>query len=204
MSEFDPNWLREVELLPKVILDVGCHRGEDTVRFGEAFPIARVLGIEADPKNYLRCLRRKSKIEFYNYAIRNYTGETDFYPSSFLIRKGKAKRWTASGSVFESDPIKNDCLNFANAIKIPCITLAEFCLRSNILNIDLLHMDVQGAEEEVFESLGEIKPTFIFAEVSEFEKYKTGTSIKEFEEIVIKNGYKVKKRLRYDTLFERV
>lgn len=199
MSDFDFTWLKEKESSPTTILDVGCHDGTDSVRFNEAFPMARIIGIEADPKNYQKALERKSKVEFYNYAIRNYVGETGFYPSATYKRK---KSWSYSGSVFESNPKKNSRLTFHEQIKIPCITLSTFCLERNIEKIDLLHMDVQGAEKEVIESLESLRPTLIFAEISEFNKYKTNTSKEEFEETLIRIGYQIKKRLSYDVLFE--
>lgn len=204
MTEFRTRWLQEKISNPKVILDVGCCKGKDTVLFKEKYPSARVIGIEADPYNYEKCQRVimvNQQVEFYHYAVRNYTGETSFYQSLSCAKKKRKKRWTASGSVFKGNRVLEGFLTFGEAIIIPCITLETFCKEKSISQIDFLHMDVQGAEVEVIQSFGSLRPSMIFAEISEFSNYDTGTTLSFFEEFMRKLGYKEIRKLRYDSLW---
>ena len=70
-----------------------------------------------------------------------------------------------------------------------------------IKKIDYMHIDVQGAEYKVVVGLGDLRPTYIFAETCEFETYDTGVTLSDFDELMKEKGYKIIQRHDYDTLY---
>ena len=50
-------------------------------------------------------------------------------------------------------------------IKVPCITIGQFCKEQHIYNIDLIHIDVEGHAIQVLQGLGSIRPKIIYIEV---------------------------------------
>lgn len=163
MSYFELNWidtyLSEKEI--NIVFDIGSHNGSDGLRFKEKFPKSRVIAIEADNSLYNKIVNNKkmNKLEIFNYAVCDRDGMIKFYHNNG-IRKG-------SGSIHEPNELcyKFEGMSFSEPYEIPSIRLDTLCKKLNIKEIDIIHMDIQGAEYEALIGLGEMRPKMIFLEI---------------------------------------
>jgi FkbM family methyltransferase len=141
------------------VFDVGACECLDSIRYRRQFPTATVHAFEANPKNVARAKETLARfggdeIVLNGVALSDTVGELDFFCSEGAPDgKMNDKHWdygNKSGSILEPDMEKIhsvwNWLNFRKQEKIPCTTLTAYCEANQIETIDLLHLDVQGAE----------------------------------------------------------
>ncbi len=195
---------------PKIILEFGSYDGADGILYHKSFPTARVFSIEPDPENFenvLRNIKSYKEIRAFHYAISNETGEVDFHQARFYSyadgsstsRAGSLLKHTSKN---QEVYIKTDKF-VSKLIKVPAITIKEFCRQQDIKHIDLMHVDVEGAIREVIEGLKDIRPTLIWAEVGDgIMKYYHNTMSNAESDIAFSNiGYTKVKKIGRDTLY---
>ncbi len=114
-----------------IIVDIGAGKGEDTATFSERVgAIGRVLAVEAHPITY-RCLRmfcelnRLRNVTALNYAVVDRAGP---------VTIGSSEAWQANR------------IGDGGGIVVPGITLDEIIESERIERIDLLKMNIEGAE----------------------------------------------------------
>ena len=134
----------------KVILDIGSRDGLQSLEFNRWFPNARVIALEPI-KTSFEFIKNLTKdipnIESFPYAANSHNGTTKFYEvyngnvgaSSLLktTKHSRASRWAQK------------------EVEVECVVMSDFLKEININQVDLIWMDVQGAEKIVLESLGE-------------------------------------------------
>jgi len=121
---------------PKTIVDVGAHIGMASILFALRYPTAKVIAIEPEPSNFAALVRNTSP-----------------YKTIIPIQ---AALWRHNGEV---------CLGASNAHpkgafqvveqapqSVRAITMDALMNENGIDSIDLLKVDIEGAEVEVFES----------------------------------------------------
>lgn len=188
---------------PKTILEFGSFDCGDALRYKNNFKNCDVYSIEADPDIYKNVKKyEKYDIKIFNYAITNYTGETDFYISRQKIDNSLAP----CGSILKAtDRAKTyvDHILFSNEpIKIPCITIEDFCKKLKKEEIDLVHIDVEGSGKEVLEGFGKIKPKLIYIEIENVEKnYEGASNLEDINNILFGRGYKLEIKTACDNLY---
>lgn len=132
----------------KVILDIGSRDGLQSLEFNRWFPNAKILAFEPIKSSYEFTKNITSNVEnisVYPYAVNSYYGTTKFYE-------------VYNGNVGASSLLKTSHHPRAQAwsqkeIEVECINLSDFLTTNNIEQVDLVWMDVQGAEKIVIESL---------------------------------------------------
>lgn len=125
---------------PSVIVDAGANIGMASIYYALSYPAARIIAIEAEQSNF-EMLRR-------NVAP---------YPNVTPVH---AALWNRDGfiSVSDPDPSSGASGNWAfvthegNGTKVRAITVPTLMKEANVERIDLLKVDIEGAEKEVFES----------------------------------------------------
>ncbi len=129
-----------------ICFDVGAHNGESVEYFNKLFNEPLIYSFEPSPKSFeiLKNKNYKNNICFY-YAISNTTGNTVFYENEISNKNSLVKVNTSSKDSIE----KQKAIN--SKITIKAIRLDDFLIRRKIKKIDLLKIDVQGAESLVFE-----------------------------------------------------
>ncbi|WP_439375482.1 FkbM family methyltransferase [Bradyrhizobium sp. DASA03120] len=174
-----------VSLLQKpdpVILDIGCYDGADSLRFLRLCPEAQLYCFEPDPRAIARFKKNMDlyvqKVPLFEIAISDRNGRVDFHPSN---GDGEAKDWALSGSIRrpKNHLAEYDWVRFDNPISVKTQRLDDWCSETNLNKVDLIWMDVQGAEADVFaggrRTLNNTR--FIYTEYSDKELYEGQLSL---------------------------
>ncbi len=206
MSYFNLEWIKEyVKKDNPIIFDVGAFNFDDSIKFKMTYPESDVYAFEAFYEN-IKQYSHKAKnygVKVYDVALSDKNGETKFYNSE----DWNGNKWTCSGSILK--PSKKEGkeihigLNYnRDGVTVKTTTLKSFCELNNINEIDVIHMDVQGAEYYVLKGLGDkLKPKIIFCETCEYEAYEDSLSLEDLDNLLFDLGYEIKERLIYDTLY---
>jgi FkbM family methyltransferase len=194
----------------KTIFDIGACDFGDSIKLKKEFPNADVYAVEADPINYFRNYSQAETygIKTFNFGMSDTTGKATFYPS--LYEKQQNIDWGYAGSLVKPllKPDTNEALNHTviyhtEGIQIPTKRFDEFCEEINVVRIELLFIDVEGAEYKVMSSLGDIRPKLIFAETHHYQvkNFENEIDLNQFDELMFSLGYEIVDRLQYDTLY---
>jgi FkbM family methyltransferase len=139
-------WLDECYALPfslhpKTILDLGANIGMASLWFQQRYQPTQLLAVECDPDN--------AGITRLNFSSNGLPG--DVLEAAVGASSGTAvfSRSTASnlGSLAPS-PLASS--NAANLIQVPMVSMGELISRFDQASVDLIKMDIEGAEEAVF------------------------------------------------------
>jgi FkbM family methyltransferase len=135
-----------------VVADIGAHMGFDTMFMARTVGGAgRVLSFEPDPENVRRLSRNCSLNGFANVNI---------YPVAVAASNGVA-RFAATGGT-TSRFARTDEID---SIEIRTVTLDEIVFGPSTPQLDLVKMDVEGAEQAVLEgasrTLLELRPIWL-------------------------------------------
>lgn len=121
---------------PKVIVDAGGNIGTSAIYFARTFPEARIFVMEPQPDNFAlleKNCRPYSNITPLNLALGARTGK--------ISMAGDPE--CAWGYTVSESP---------GAQQIDCVPLAKLMEKYSIPHIDLLKIDIEGSEREVFEN----------------------------------------------------
>lgn len=175
------NYYFETENKQPVIVDVGAHIGLSSLYFKKLYPEARILCVEPNPVN-IRLLRqnievnRLENVAVVEAAVDVVTGERELYVD------GTGNKWFSTGSFTKK---AWDGSQENKAIKVATKTLDELV----DWPVDLLKMDVEGAEQEVLMSsskaLGQVRQLMV-----EYHPIH-GNSIVELAEFLEEQGFEV-------------
>jgi FkbM family methyltransferase len=121
---------------PSTIVDVGAHIGMASILFALKYPAARIISIEPEPSNFAALMRNTAPYK--------------------TITPIQAALWREDGEVTlgpsHAHP-KGAFQTFGNGQQqVRAVTLETLMREINIPSIDLLKVDIEGAEVEVFES----------------------------------------------------
>ena len=150
---------------PKIV-EIGAHFGEDSVRFSETFPSAEIFCFDPDP----RCIAifkkyvKNDRIKLFELALSDTNGTAEFYQSfdegksDFVpekydwidIEDYKNNKLSNSGS----SSLKSGYRNNLDKIVVNTRRFDDWYIENPIGDIDLLWIDVQGAEKEVLDGIG--------------------------------------------------
>jgi FkbM family methyltransferase len=119
---------------PRVIVDAGANIGLASVWFANQYPKARIIAIEPEPDN-VRMLRKNTR----------------YYPNISVVA---AALWDHA-TTLAIDYSANSTAGW-KVVKaaggVPSISIPEVMQCFNLDRIDLLKVDIEGAEKEVFEA----------------------------------------------------
>jgi FkbM family methyltransferase len=201
-SLFDIEWIKYIIGNPKVIFDIGCYDGGDSIRFKQAFSDCEVYSFEASPVR-LQMLNDKDKqygINIIDKAVCDYNGTINFYESIIYN-----DRVDAQGSIFKHTDAYKSKYPFVSqnnhSVEVTCITVETFCAENNITEIDFAHIDVEGAEINVIKGFGTILPKIVFIETLGDEMFQGGTKKDDVHNLLISYGYFLAKDLGTDRLY---
>lgn len=192
---------------PKVIIEFGSYDGGDGARLKLQYPGARVISIEADPIRHRMIEKMNSELriglEVVNCAVSNFDGEAEFYQTI----DPNEKEWKVGGSgslhrkTQKYKEIYSHLVEVA-PIRVQCRTLRTLCDELSTGEIDLLHVDVEGAEMKVIEGMSNLRPKTIFLEKHLGEEmYEGAYDWEEMKNCLIALGYKFLAETHSDAIF---
>jgi FkbM family methyltransferase len=206
-SRFNMAWLDELRISPKVVLDIGAYDGGDSIRFKYRFPEARVVAFEADPERHRIIADNVAPfgITCVNAAACDRDAPVPWYPSH--DGRNSDVGTGSQGSMYRHSPEFQRRHDFvkqsAAAITVDGIRVDTFCARAGIAEIDVAHIDVEGAEHEVVAGFGRILPKMVYAEVAPFDAWIGARRPHELHRKLSSMGYVLAAELINDRLYIR-
>lgn len=180
---------------PRVIFEVGSRDGLHAAEFAKNFPGARIYAFECNPETLPLCRRNTAawpQIEIVPKAVHRTNGRCRFFP----VDTRRSKTPIAGGNPGASSLFKwkgdypgEDLVQ--NEIEVESTRLDTFCRAGGIAAIDLLWLDLQGAELMALESLGElIRSVKIIHTEAEFKPLYEGQALfPEIEKLLAAQGF---------------
>jgi FkbM family methyltransferase len=139
-----------------MIFDIGACSGLEGIHYAKVFPGSMVHAFEPVPANHIRVLQNMEqnpevRMQAHRIALSNTEGSAVLHVSS--AEGEMARHGNKSSSLLEPGMtgVVFPWLKFNEHIEVPTLTLDAFCAEHGITSIDLIHMDVQGAELMVLE-----------------------------------------------------
>jgi FkbM family methyltransferase len=132
---------------PTLIFDVGAHVGETAARYRALFPDALIHSFEPSPESFKKlaeAFTADPRVVPHNFAVSEQTGSAKF----------RVNRASVTNSLLESDRRGDDywgsnLLDTDSEIVVQTLALDDFCRAERIEHVDVLKIDVQGAEYAV-------------------------------------------------------
>ena len=169
-----------------ICFDVGAHIGESVVYFNKLFNNPLIYSFEPSPKSFkiLKNNNYKNNICF-NYAISNITGNTVFFENEISHTNSLVKINSLSVDSIKKQKTINSKIN------VKAIKLDDFIIEQKINKIDLLKVDVQGAESLIFEgSQNTLKKTkVVIVEICFFDYYENKGGFFDIEKFLKPKGF---------------
>lgn len=179
------------------ILDVGSRDLEESILFSNIYPSAKIIAFECNPQTIPLCIEKSinyPNIKFIDKAVNNYDGICKFYP----INKNKTNTSWIDGnpgasSLFKSNG-KYTLENYGqDEIETECVRLDTILYKEGLKEVDIIWMDLQGAELLALESLGDyIKNVkIIYTEVEINPIYEGQCLFIDVNNFMIKNNFRL-------------
>jgi FkbM family methyltransferase len=190
-----------------IFFELGAYGGEDSEMMRAACKDSHHLNVIVEPDHrnmeIIRKYRRGTRTLLVEAAIADYTGQIPFYGS--VDERCEGGR-SGSGSIRHPDPHQRIFpeirfpLDKANLL--PCMSLDHLFLSVGVPYIDLLWVDIQGAERDMIAGggLALSKTRYLFIEAEQTELYE-GQALRE-ELLSLLPGFKVIQELDYNLLLE--
>ncbi len=175
-----------------VIFDVGAHWGESIDYFKALFSASMIYSFEPDPESFdLLTKRDYTDVNYFNLALSSKIGELSFFRNEISHTNSLFKVNLESKDSIGITKAKNSgnvdfFNNFNSEVKVKTSTLDEICKNNSIHLIDLLKIDVQGAECEVLKGGKNImrNTKVLIIEISFFDYYENHTTFLDVETIL--------------------
>jgi FkbM family methyltransferase len=176
---------------PLMIFDVGAHHGESVRQYRMLFPAATICSFEPFPDSFAKLqkvITNLSNVRSFNVALADRVGEAEF----------NANQYSATNSLLTTAPDVENVwpggqVDTRERIRVPTTTLDAFCREHSIDTIDLLKLDVQGAEPRVLkggeETLRQGKVRLLYTEILTLPAYQGQISFEEFLRMMREYGF---------------
>jgi len=127
----------EITGIISTIVDLGAYTGISTAYFAERYPSARIVALEPDPDNY-SCLQHNlngilhlTRVSALRACVAKTTGTV---------------RFGTEGQSWER------AISEKGDIVVPSFTLTDLFAHFDLESVDILKMDIEGGEKDVFEA----------------------------------------------------
>ena len=134
----------QARLIPdaQIIFDVGANVGQSAKTYRQLYPQAQIWSFEPFPATYEQ--------------LRGSLADERFHPISLALSDQISKAELNIGAVSITNSLLRRETDTGEAIEIQTDTLDHFCSEHGISNIDILKVDVEGAEDRVFRGAKEM------------------------------------------------
>ena len=181
-----------------IIFDVGSRDCIQSIEFYHTFPNSKIYAFECNPNTLNICKKNiepyLDRITLIEGAVCDYDGEIKFYP----INQDKTlTSWTdgnpGASSLFKSNGEYNIEKYVQDEITTNCHRIDSVMKKYNIPKVDIVWMDLQGAELLAFKGMGDAlnNVKYIHTEVSHKAIYTGQVMFKELNEYILSNNFKI-------------
>ena len=185
-----------------VIFDVGSRDCVQSIEFYNMFPNSKIYAFECNPNTLNICRKNiepySDRITLIEGAVCDYDGEIKFYP----INQDKTlTSWKdgnpGASSLFVSNGQYTVEKYVQDEITTNCHRLDTIMKKYNIEQVDIIWMDLQGAELLAFKGLGTYLDNvkYIHTEVSHKEMYTGQVMFKELNDFILSKDFKIKNNI---------
>lgn len=195
IAQIDSIWNELFDFSPKIVFEFGARYGEDSLALASVFREAKIYSFECNPNTLEHCLitvAANPQIKLIPFAVGNHDGKVKFYP----INKEKTiTTWPdgnqGASSLFKASgkyPVEK---YIQDEVMVPIMKASTFMELEKIDGIDILWMDIQGAELlalKGFENLLQ-NVKVIFTEVEFFEIYSKQPHFEDIRRFLEKNNF---------------
>lgn len=171
-----------------VIIEAGAHVGTDTVQFANMLPGARIYAFEPVPHIYQKLKHNTEQyknVKCIDIALSNKTGNSIMYVSTGDIEG-------SSSLLKPKEHLKIDpAIKFPTTINVKTMTLDYWAKTNNVLYVDFLWLDMQGAEPKMLMASPKILRTVkvIYTEASLTEIYEGNIQYPKLKSWLISKGF---------------
>ena len=178
-----------------IIFDIGSRDCGQAIEFYNMFPNAKIYAFECNPNTIPLCQKNiqeySDRITLIPKAINSYTGNCTFYP---IDQTKTLTSWKDGNPGASSLFVANGKYAYERYVQytttVDCVTLSDVMQEYGIPKVDIIWMDLQGAELIALESLGEHIKTlkYIHTELS-FKAIYTGQAMfRDVHLYLVENG----------------
>jgi len=133
---YDKEYELKYRVKPTVIVDCGANIGLATVFFKNKFPDAKIIAIEPESSNFKILQKNTEKYDDVHCL------QSGIWSKSTILKISDAKRGNWGFTVEET--------NETGPHTIPAISIDGIMEKFKLDHIDILKMDIEGSEKEVF------------------------------------------------------
>lgn len=181
----------------RTVLDIGAYTGETADWFCDLFPSATVWAVEPFPDSFHALVARGNpRVKPFQFAATDYEGSVELFSNAI----------SHTNSIFSINPESRDSVDISrrraqgllegfegsqSRVEVPARTLDSFAGENGIVDVDLLKIDVQGAETSVLCGSQALLPRVraILVEVSLYDYYTHSSSIGGVEDLIRPHGF---------------
>lgn len=177
------------------IFDIGSCHALESVEFSKIYKNAKIFTFEPNPNSYNICVKNTqdiSSIRVINKAINSYDGVCNFYP---MDKEKTETTWWDGNQGASSLYLANGKYPYEKyiqyKIEVPCIKLETFCVQENIDKVDVIWMDLQGAELIALKSMGDFldRVEIIHTELEINPMYEGQCLFEETHDFLLERGF---------------
>jgi FkbM family methyltransferase len=198
-----------------VIFDVGSRDCVQSIEFYNAFPNSKIYAFECNPNTLDICKKNieqyTDRITLIEGAVCDYDGTITFYP---INQQKTITTWKdgnpGASSIFKSNGKYTVEKYIQDEIITNCHRLDSVMNKYDIPKVDIIWMDLQGAELFALKGLGNHlhNVKYIHTEVSYKEMYSGQVMFEELNNYILSNNFIIKNNLsltgwQEDAIYEK-
>ena len=215
LEKYEAIWKAICYAGPRTILDIGSLDGADANELSRIFPEATIHCFEPDPMNYFllrKNTERNRRIKTHQLAVSDQRGTATFHASG---TEADAYHKRASGSLLAPLSSATDWwpdLQFERVFEVEATTIDDWASEHGVKSIDLVWMDVQGAEFRVLTGMKDLlrHTQCIVCEIWMQPAYAGAATLPHIQQFLESEGFYMTRLWRNtnkidgDALFQRV
>ena len=189
-----PRFIDRAEV--RTIFEIGSRDGSDAVALDDYYQPERLVVFEANPPAQALCRRTigsRSTITLIEAAVSDTPGMVSFWPVvSSHQPDGIETRNIGASSLFKASGLYGESY-IQTEIKVPAVRADEVCVRLGIQTVDLVCMDVQGAEVSVLRSFGSLLRSvkYIITEATVVNQYVGQAQLCDVNDYLTYSGFRL-------------